>query len=98
MKVLLLCAGYGTRFVRDVESATDPDHRALLGVPKPLLPVAGRPLISHWTDAVRECGGFSCVCVVHNERFAGDFEAWAEVERKKSGEEGIEIRKEMRKA
>ena len=53
MKVLLLCAGYGTRFVRDVEASSDPEHRRLRGVPKPLLPVGGRPLVSHWTDAVR---------------------------------------------
>ena len=34
---------------RDIE-ASGPEHAPLAGVPKPLLPVAGKPLVSHWTD------------------------------------------------
>jgi len=46
MKVLILAAGYGTRLARDL--ATSSDYSYLIGCPKPLLPVAGKPLISHW--------------------------------------------------
>ena len=48
MHLVVLCAGYGTRLARDIDA--DPAYSHLAGIPKPLLPVAGRPLISHWTD------------------------------------------------
>ena len=54
MKVLILAAGYGTRFARDLESHKD-EYPHLVGVAKPLLPVAGQPLISHWMDTLRSC-------------------------------------------
>ena len=54
MKVLILAAGYGTRFTRDLESHKD-EYPHLVGVAKPLLPVAGQPLISHWMDTLRSC-------------------------------------------
>ena len=49
MKVLILAAGYGTRLARDLQSQQQ-EYPHLVGVPKPLLPVAGQPLISHWMD------------------------------------------------
>ena len=39
MKALLLAAGYGTRFVRDLEQDTSGAYSHLKGVPKPLLPI-----------------------------------------------------------
>lgn len=54
MKVLILAAGYGTRFARDLEVHKD-KYPHLVGVAKPLLPVAGKPLISHWIDILRSC-------------------------------------------
>ena len=53
MKVLILAAGYGTRLARDLEETGR--HPELRGVPKPLLPVAGRPLASHWMEIIRGC-------------------------------------------
>jgi len=53
MKVLLLGAGYGTRLARDL--AASGGYPNLVGVAKPLLPVAGKPLISHWMDALLAC-------------------------------------------
>jgi choline kinase len=46
MKVLILAAGYGTRLEKDLEKTES--HKDLIGIPKPLLPIAGSPLISHW--------------------------------------------------
>ena len=46
MKVLILGAGYGTRLQRDI--LKDPQYHHLKDVAKPLLPIAGRPLINHW--------------------------------------------------
>lgn len=53
MKVLILAAGYGTRLARDLERTGECPE--LKGVPKPLLPIAGRPLISHWMEIIRSC-------------------------------------------
>ena len=54
MKVLILAGGYGTRLARDLENHADA-YPHLVGVAKPLLPVAGQPLISHWMDMLRQC-------------------------------------------
>ena len=54
MKVLILAAGYGTRFTRDLEQHKE-KYPHLVGVAKPLLPVAGKPLISHWLDILQSC-------------------------------------------
>ena len=54
MKVLILAAGYGTRFSKNLEVHKD-EYPHLVGVAKPLLPVAGKPLISHWMDILRSC-------------------------------------------
>ena len=53
MKVLILAAGYGTRLARDLQQTGR--FPELLGVPKPLLPIAGKPLISHWMQDIRSC-------------------------------------------
>ena len=62
MKVLILAAGYGTRMTRDLEASGQLPH--LVGVPKPLLPVAGKPLISHWMDLLQSCAEIQEVYVV----------------------------------
>ena len=48
MKVLILAAGYGTRLARDLAESIEYAH--LIGCPKPLLPVAGKPLITYWME------------------------------------------------
>jgi hypothetical protein len=50
MNVLLLAAGYGTRLERDM--IADPTHKYshLVGLPKALLPLAGKPRASYWLD------------------------------------------------
>ena len=56
MKVLILAAGYGTRLARDLEAEGVQGHYAhLVGVAKPLLPVGGIPLISHWLALLGAC-------------------------------------------
>ena len=53
MKVLILAAGYGTRLAKDLEQTGQ--FPELKGVPKPLLPIASRPLVSHWMDIIQHC-------------------------------------------
>ena len=66
MKVLILAAGYATRL-----------YPLTLTKPKPLLPVAGKPMIDHVLDNLAPIGGIDRVYVVTNAKFAGQFQAWA---------------------
>lgn len=67
MKVLILAAGYATRL-----------YPLTLNQPKPLLPVAGKPMIEYVLDNLAPIGGIDRVFVVTNEKFAGHFERWAQ--------------------
>jgi glucose-1-phosphate thymidylyltransferase len=67
MKVLILAAGYATRL-----------YPLTLNQPKPLLPVAGKPMIEYVLDNIAPIGGIDRVYVVTNEKFAGHFQKWAD--------------------
>lgn len=76
MKALLLCAGYGTRLAKDLsEERNKARFGHLTGVPKPLLPVAGKPLISHWIGVLREAG-IGQIFVIVNDFYSARFEEW----------------------
>lgn len=66
MKVIILAAGYATRL-----------YPLTLNTPKPLLPVAGRPMIDHVLERVAPIGGIDRVYVVTNAKFAGHFQRWS---------------------
>lgn len=53
MKALILGAGYGTRLQKAVSNDKSGTYQHLDGVPKPLLPIGKKPLISHWTSVFR---------------------------------------------
>ena len=63
MWVVILGAGYGTRLERDLKSDTSGQYSYLLGVPKPLLPIGGKPLISRWMQCLRDAKGIREVIV-----------------------------------
>ncbi|HYT59068.1 MAG TPA: nucleotidyltransferase family protein [Haliangiales bacterium] len=67
MKVVILAAGYATRL-----------YPLTFTQPKPLLPVAGRPMIEYVLDNLAPIDGIEHVYVVTNARFAGHFQAWAD--------------------
>jgi len=67
MKVLILAAGYATRL-----------YPLTLTQPKPLLPVAGKPMIEHVLDNIAPIGGIDRVYVVTNAKFADHFQKWAD--------------------
>jgi glucose-1-phosphate thymidylyltransferase len=66
MNVLILAAGYATRLYPLTENKA-----------KPLLDVAGKPLMEWVIDNLAPIGGIEKVYVVTNNRFAADFQAWA---------------------
>lgn len=66
MRVILLCAGYATRLYPLTENT-----------PKPLLPVASKPMLEWILDRVKEIPGVKSVFAVTNHKFAGHFESWA---------------------
>src|SRR5437762_681625 len=67
MNLVILAAGYATRL-----------YPLTLTQPKPLLPVAGQPMIDYVLDNLAPIGGIRRVYVVTNAKFAGQFQKWAD--------------------
>ena len=74
MKVLILCAGYATRL-----------YPLTLTQPKPLLPVAGKPMIEYVIDNIAPIG-VDRVYLVTNAKFADHFQKWADDYRAKKSQ------------
>jgi glucose-1-phosphate thymidylyltransferase len=70
MKVIILAAGYATRL-----------YPLTLTQPKPLLPVAGKPMIDHVLDNLAGIHEIDRVYVVTNAKFAAHFQEWADAYR-----------------
>lgn len=67
MNVLILAAGYATRLYPLTEKKA-----------KPLLEVAGKPMIEWVLDNLAPIPDLGTIYVVTNDKFATDFETWAE--------------------
>src|SRR5437868_6523259 len=67
MKIIILAAGYATRL-----------YPLTLTRPKPLLPVAGKPMIDHVLDNLAPIGGIDRVYIVTNAKFTEQFQKWAD--------------------
>ncbi len=67
MNILILAAGYATRL-----------YPLTLTKAKPLLEVAGKPMMEWVIDHLAPIGGIEKVYVVTNNKFAADFQAWAD--------------------
>ncbi len=67
MKVIILAAGYATRL-----------YPLTLSQPKPLLSVAGKPMIEYVLDNLSPISGIDRVYVVTNAKFAGHFQKWSD--------------------
>src|SRR6187549_843946 len=74
MNVLILAAGYATRL-----------YPLTLTKAKPLLEVAGKPMIEWVLDNLAPVPGIETVYVVTNDKFADDFQTWAEQYQERSG-------------
>jgi glucose-1-phosphate thymidylyltransferase len=73
MDILILGAGYATRL-----------YPLTLNQPKPLLPVAGKPMINHVLDNLAPIPGLGKIYVVTNQKFATHFQAWADSYRERN--------------
>ncbi|XP_006636735.1 uncharacterized protein [Lepisosteus oculatus] len=78
MKAVILAAGYGTRLHRDLQSNSTGKFKCLIGTPKPLIPVGGCPLISHWIEALNSSDCVDAIFVVTNELYFKHFEEWGQ--------------------
>ena len=67
MKIIILAAGYATRL-----------YPLTLTRPKPLLDVAGKPMIEHVLDNIAPIPGIDRVYVVTNAKFAEQFQKWSD--------------------
>ena len=65
MKCILLCAGYATRL-----------YPLTLDRPKPLLPVAGKPMIEHILDKIKDIEDIDEILIVTNNKFFNNFRSW----------------------
>ncbi|MDR1689251.1 MAG: nucleotidyltransferase family protein [Clostridiales bacterium] len=66
MKAIILAAGYATRLYPLTKDR-----------PKPLLPVAGKPIIEYIMSEIEKIDTIDTVYVVTNHKFAAHFEEWA---------------------
>jgi glucose-1-phosphate thymidylyltransferase len=66
MNALILAAGYATRL-----------YPLTLNRAKPLLPVAGKPIIQHVVEQLEPISSLERVFIVTNNRFEKDFADWA---------------------
>ena len=65
MKCIILCAGYATRLWPLTQDN-----------PKPLLEVAGKPIVEHILSKVEEVGEIDNVFIVTNNKFYNNFTGW----------------------
>src|SRR5260221_4678177 len=66
MNALILAAGYATRL-----------YPLTLNRAKPLLPVAGNPIVQWLVDKLEPIAGLERICIVTNNRLERDFVDWA---------------------
>jgi glucose-1-phosphate thymidylyltransferase len=66
VKLIVLGAGYATRL-----------YPLTLNQPKPLLPVAGKPMVEHVLDNLAPIDAINHIYIVTNEKFTPHFELWA---------------------
>ena len=67
MNVIILAAGYATRL-----------YPLTLDKAKPLLEVAGKPMIDWVVDNLADVPELGTIYIVTNDKFANDFQAWAD--------------------
>jgi glucose-1-phosphate thymidylyltransferase len=65
MQAIILAGGYGTRL-----------YPLTINAPKPMLPVAGRPMIEYLIEKITNREEITEIFIVSNEKFTSVFEEW----------------------
>ncbi len=65
MKCILLCAGYSTRLYPLTKDQA-----------KPLLPIAGKPMVEHILDRIKDVDEIDEILIVSNNKFFNNFRNW----------------------
>lgn len=65
MQAVILAGGYGTRL-----------YPLTINAPKPMIPVAGRPMIEYLIEKIINRDDISEIFIVSNEKFTHVFEEW----------------------
>jgi glucose-1-phosphate thymidylyltransferase len=65
IKALILAAGYGTRL-----------YPLTLDRPKPLLPIAGKPILEHILEKIEKLDEISEILIITNNKFFDNFRNW----------------------
>src|SRR3712207_4858404 len=80
MNVLILAAGYATRL-----------YPLTLTKAKPLLEVAGKPMLEWVIDNLAPVPDIDTIYIVTNNKFAKDFQAWADGYRQRNPNRSFKI-------
>jgi len=80
MKALILAAGYATRLYPLTKDR-----------PKPLLPVANKPIADYLLDSISKVKEIDQVFVVTNAKFSNSFEEWANAHNRLKKYDGLDI-------
>ena len=73
MRVILLCAGYGTRLEKDLQESNVIELKSLRGRPKGLLPINDKALLSFWFEEFNGIPDINEVILVTNDKFLEQF-------------------------
>lgn len=65
MQAIILAGGYGTRL-----------YPLTINAPKPMIPVAGRPMIEYLIEKIDNRSDISEIFIVSNDKFCHVFEEW----------------------
>jgi glucuronokinase len=78
--VIVLAAGYGSRFLHNLKSVEGALPKGVTSLPKALLPISGIPLLDYWHQRFRQSNTVSSikdVYILSNQRYYSQFVQYA---------------------
>ncbi|MBT4605230.1 NTP transferase domain-containing protein [archaeon] len=78
MKAIILAAGFGSRLQNDINN--NQAYSYLKNIPKGLLPIANKPILSYWAKKIKAYTPITEIFVVTNSLHFNQFVSWAKQE------------------